>query len=363
MKQIKVEIPKEPYPVYVGSGILNQFADTLNRHKKYQQIVVISSKNIFDLYGEKLLNGFAEHTEIRILLVPDGEKSKSLKQVDALYTSMLEKQIERDALLIALGGGVVGDLAGFVAATYLRGVDFVQVPTTLLAQVDSSIGGKTGVNHKLGKNLIGAFKQPLFVFVDVDVLQTLPDAEIRCGLGEVIKYGLITNRPLFDYLHENLDTIQKKDSQALLHIVEKSIEDKATVVAQDEKEAGLRMTLNFGHTFGHALEAEFGYEDLKHGEAVILGMQCALSYSKASGQILEENFDTGMKLLKKVPVSLDRKNLKADNLLEHMVHDKKVKDKKIRLVLLKGIGECKIENQADKELILKIWDNFIKDTL
>lgn len=363
MKQIKVKIPNEAYSTYVGAGILDQFANVLTGFKSYRQIVVISSKNIFDLYGEKLLSGFNEKTEMRILLVPDGEKAKSLKQVEALYTSMLEKQIERGALVVAFGGGVIGDLAGFVAATYLRGVDLVQVPTTLLAQVDSSIGGKTGVNHKLGKNLIGAFKQPLFVFVDVDVLQSLPDAEIRCGLGEVIKYGLITNRPLFDYLYKNLDAIQQKDSQSLLHIVEKSIEDKASVVAQDERESGLRMILNFGHTFGHALEAEFGYEDLKHGEAVILGMQCALSYSKVSDQLLEDDFETGMKLLKSVPVLIDRNKLKAQHLFEHMVHDKKVKDKKIRLILLKGIGEYKLEDQADEELILKTWDNFIKDVL
>jgi len=363
MKQIKVEIPNELYTVYVGNGILNQFADTLKQYKMYQQIVVISSKNIFDLYGESLLSGFEKQKEIRILLVPDGEKAKSLKQVEALYTSMLEKQIERGALVIALGGGVVGDLAGFVAATYLRGIDFVQVPTTLLAQVDSSIGGKTGVNHKLGKNLIGAFKQPLFVFVDVEVLQSLPDAEIRCGLGEVIKYGFITNRPLFDYLSENLDAIQQKDSQALLHIVEKSIEDKASVVAQDEKESGLRMILNFGHTFAHALEAEFGYEDLKHGEAVILGMQCALNFSKASGQMLQDDFDTGMKLLKRVPIRIDREKLRAEYLLEQMTHDKKVKDKQTRLVLLRGIGKYKIEDRADSQLILKTWKAFIEDAI
>lgn len=360
MKQIKVEIPNEPYTVYVGDGILDQFADTLDRYKKYRQIVVISSKNIFDLYGEKLLSGFKEKLQVRVLLVPDGEKAKSLQQVEALYTSMLEKHIERGALIVALGGGVVGDIAGFVAATYLRGVDFVQVPTTLLAQVDSSIGGKTGVNHKLGKNLIGAFKQPLFVFVDTDVLQSLPDAEIRCGLGEAIKYGFILNHPLFDYLLGHIDKVQKKDPQALLHVVEQSIQEKAQVVAQDEKESGLRMILNFGHTFGHALEAELGYENLKHGEAVILGMQCALLYTKESGQMPVDDFETGMKLLKSVPVAVDKVKLSSDHLLEHMTRDKKVKDKNIRLVLTEQIGTYKMEEQADKDLIQKTWQNFIR---
>ncbi len=360
MKTIKVNMEREPYPVYIGSGILNQFAQILQKQRTARQVVVISVKAIFDLYGEALLSGFENNEKVQVLLIPDGEKAKSLQQVEALYTRLLEKKFERGVVIVALGGGVVGDLSGFVAATYLRGVDFVQVPTTLLAQVDSSIGGKTGVNHPLGKNLIGAFKQPLFVLADTQTLQSLPDVEIRCGLGEVIKYGFILNRTFFEYLKENTGKALQKDAQTLLHLVETSAREKAKIVAQDEKENNLRMILNFGHTFGHALEAEFNYEGLKHGEAVLLGMQCALLYARQTGRMEAEEFDLGMGLLRQAPISLKRESLNPAALLEHMTRDKKVRDKNIRLILVEEIGKYKIEQEADIEFIKKTWQNFIK---
>jgi len=262
-------------------------------------------------------------------------------------------------VIVGLGGGVVGDISGFVAATYMRGVEFVQVPTTLLAQVDSSIGGKTGVNHELGKNLIGAFKQPLFVFCDTQVLQSLPDAEIRCGLGEVIKYGFILNRTFFDYLQEHIHKALQKDVDTLLHLVESSIHEKALIVAKDEKESNLRMILNFGHTFGHALEAELNYQGLKHGEAVLLGMQCALLYSRDAGRMPQEEFELGMELLKQVPISINKSTFDPERLLEHMTRDKKVKDKNIRLILVEKIGSYKIEQAADLMRIKETWKAFI----
>ncbi len=362
MKTIQVNIERESYPVYLGNGILDQFAQILRKHRRARQIVIISVKAIFDLYGEALISGFENHEQVQVLLIPDGEKAKSLKQVEALYTRLLKKKFERGVIIVALGGGVVGDLSGFVAATYLRGVDFVQVPTTLLAQVDSSIGGKTGVNHPLGKNLIGAFKQPLFVFSDTQTLQSLPDAEIRCGLGEVVKYGFILNRTFFEYLQENIGKALQKDADVLLHLVETSAREKAEIVAQDEKESNLRMILNFGHTFCHALEAEFNYEGLKHGEAVVLGMQCALLYAKEAGRMDAEEYEQGMALLKQIPVTLPKENLNPQTLLEHMTRDKKVRDRNIRLILVEEIGKYKIEPAADTEHIKKTWQKFIELT-
>ena len=362
MKTIDVEITQGAYPIYVGSGILSRFAEILKQFSDVRQIAIISTKNIFDLYGESLLSGFANKEQLNVLLIPDGEKAKSVQQVEALYTKLLQKRFERGSVIVALGGGVVGDIAGFVAATYLRGVDFVQVPTTLLAQVDSSIGGKTGVNHELGKNLIGAFKQPLFVYADIDVLQTLPDAELRCGLGEIVKCGFILDRNLFDYLNENMAFALVKDPQILQYLVEQSAIIKADVVARDEKERSLRMVLNYGHTFGHALEAELSYEKIKHGEAVLLGIKCALHYVKLSKSIEDDEYQAGMNLLNQVPVSMDKKQLNSERLLEHMKHDKKVKDKQIRLVLSERIGSFRIEEAADAELIKKTWQLFLEES-
>ncbi len=360
MKTINVNLRQDSYPVYLGNGILDQFAQILAKHTSARQIVVISVKEIFERYGEALLSGFENNEQVQVLLIPDGEKAKSLQQVEALYTRLLEKKFERGMVIAALGGGVVGDLSGFVAATYLRGVDFVQVPTTLLAQVDSSIGGKTGVNHPLGKNLIGAFKQPMFVLADTETLQSLPDAEMRCGLGEVIKYGFILNRAFFEYLKENTGKALQKDPETLLHLVETSAREKAKIVEQDEKENNLRMILNFGHTFGHALEAEFNYEGLKHGEAVILGMQCALLYAREAGRMKTEEFERGMEVLRQIPVPLQKNALNPDALLEHMTRDKKVHDKNIRLIIVEEIGTYKIDQTAGEEQIKTVWQKFIE---
>ena len=355
MQTIKVELKTNAYPIYTGRRIVDRLREILNKHGAHQQIAVITQKEIFDLHGAALMEALPAAKRRITLFVPQGEQAKSLAQSEKLYSELLKENFDRRSLIIAFGGGVVGDLAGFVAATYLRGVDLVQVPTTLLAQVDSSIGGKVGVNHPLGKNLIGAFKQPLFVFSDTALLQTLPEAEIRCGLGEVIKYGFISNPRLFAYLEEHLQEALHKEAEVLEELVRISAAEKAAVVARDEREANLRMMLNFGHTFGHALEAEFSFGGLKHGEAVILGMQCALYYNYRQGAMREEDYRRGMALLRRVPVAFDRTKINPAKLVERMVWDKKVHDGRIRLVLTDKIGSWRIARVDD---IKRLQDAF-----
>ena len=355
MHTVKVNIKHAAYSVHIGEAILKNFTRILLPHRSVKQIAIVTSENIDRLYGEALRKAMPPKAEIVTLLIPDGEKAKSDEQLQKLYSELLQKRFERSALLVALGGGVVGDLAGFAAATFLRGIELVQVPTTLLAQVDSSIGGKVGINHPLGKNLIGAFKQPLFVLSDTSTLQTLPDAEIRCGLGEVIKYGFILNRRLFEYLEENMEKALQKDPLVLGHLVRVSAAEKARVVEQDERENNLRMILNYGHTFGHALETEMRFSGIKHGEAVILGMQCALHYQYLTQTLSENEYQRGMALLKRVPVSYNKTRLDINRLVNHMTLDKKIKDKKIRLILLEKIGRYRIDTAEDPDVLKKAF--------
>jgi len=351
MNQITVNLPTESYPIYIGSGTLRNCAELLQKHGQFRQIVIITNDLVDGLYGNQLRKEFNKNLQVLTLHVPDGEGSKSIDQCYQLYTELIQHKIERGSVIIALGGGVIGDLAGFVAATFLRGIALVQIPTTLLAQVDSSIGGKVGINHALGKNLIGAFKQPLFVLSDPSVLKTLNNAEIRCGLGEVIKYGFIQNPEFFEYLESNLEKALLKDDTILQHIVKVCAAEKAKVVEQDEKEAYLRMILNFGHTFGHALERLHNYSDLKHGEAVILGMKCALAYAGQQGILKSDSVQRGLNLLNRVPVSLDKTKLDIELLAEYMSLDKKVKSQQIRLILIREIGQYHIDEHADNKAI------------
>lgn len=344
------------YPVFVTGNALKDIGRIGESFKGGDQAAVISTERIFGLYGADLTAGLGSKRNMITVFVPEGERAKSLPEVEKVYTTLLKNKFERNSVIIALGGGVVGDMAGFVAATYLRGVSLVQVPTTLLAQVDSSIGGKVGINHVMGKNLIGAFKQPLFVFSDCNVLETLEPAELRCGLGEVIKYGFIRSKELFEYIEEHLDEALAGKPDVLFELVKASAAIKADVVSQDETEQNLRMILNFGHTFGHALEAESGYAQIKHGEAVILGMQCALAYGRMDGLLDEKCYERGLALLRRVPLEIDPGLLDRDRLVERMMVDKKVKNGKIRLVLIDGIGSYSIESEADMDLIYKAWE-------
>ena len=353
---IHVPIAHSPYDVLVGRTVMLQFKTRMKRYFSGKQIAVVTNRAIYNLHGNALLQALDSDGQPLVLFVPDGENAKSFDQVQYLYTKLLENKFERNSLIIAFGGGVIGDLAGFVAATFLRGVGFVQLPTTLLAQVDSSIGGKVGVNHPLGKNLIGAFKQPLLVFSDIDFLLTLPDAEIRCGLGEVIKYGLVLNKDLFFYLEENLEKALQKDAAVIQHLVEISSREKAVIVARDEQERNLRMVLNFGHTFGHALEAEFQFGELKHGEAVIMGMQCALRYAHGQNMLSTEDYQRAMALLKRIPIACDHSRLQIPQLIGRMYLDKKVRDGHIRLVLPDGIGQYRFESAADTNALEKAFE-------
>jgi len=359
MKTINVKIPGASYPIMIGADILSGFVSFFQKRVNARQIAIISNNHIFKLYGKELKKILSEQYQVVELLVPDGEKTKSNDYLQQLYTGLLENRFERKSCIIALGGGVIGDLAGYAAATYLRGINLVQMPTSLLAQVDSSIGGKVGINHPLGKNLIGAFKQPAFVYSDVSFLKTLAVEEVRCGMGEVIKYAFIGDLNLFEYLEEFLDKALAGELDTLLNLVQVSARQKAQVVEQDEKEGGLRMILNFGHTFGHALEAEYGYQKLKHGEAVILGMKCALEYSTLTKKITSADYTRGMDLLNRVHIDYDKSKIDPDKLLERMYIDKKVADKNIRLVLINKIGNCKIEKEADPLVIKKAFEILI----
>ena len=347
MDTIQVDIASSPYPIYLGDSIFGNFLPVLEKQYPSGQIAVITTKAIFDLHGKKIKKQLESKYRLVILFVPDGESAKSYEQLQLLHTRLLENKFERNALILAFGGGVIGDLAGFVAATFLRGINFIQIPTTLLAQVDSSIGGKVGINHPMGKNLVGAFKQPLFVFSDTSVLQTLPDAEIRCGMGEVVKYGYVLNEPLFNYLEENIEPALRRDREVLYELVKISAKEKARIVMHDEKEKNLRMVLNFGHTFGHALEADFKFGEMKHGEAVILGMKCALQYALNQKILTADIFERGINLLKRIPIKYNPSMIDLSKLVERMTIDKKVKDGRIRLVLCTGIGKYKFEFADD----------------
>lgn len=347
MDTIHVNIAQNPYPIYLGDSISDNFLDILDKHYPSGQIAIITTESIFNLHGNKFKKQLESKYQLIVLFVPDGEGAKSYEQLQYLHTQLLENKFERNSLVIAFGGGVVGDLAGFIAATFLRGINFVQVPTTLLAQVDSSIGGKVGINHPMGKNLVGAFKQPLFVFCDTSVLQTLPDAEIRCGMGEVVKYGFVLNKQLFNYLEENIEPALRRDRDVLYELVKISAMEKANIIMQDEKEKNLRMVLNYGHTFGHALEADFKFGEMKHGEAVILGMKCALQYALNQGRIALEVFEQGIGLLNRIPIQYNPEMIDLSKLVERMTLDKKVKDGRIRLVLCEDIGKYQFEFADD----------------
>ncbi len=356
MRKIEVKLSHTAYPIYIGDGILQTFNEVLRSHYQGDQIAVITNRTIFDLHGQKLMEQLPQDAQLLTIFVPDGEQAKSFAHLQEVYTRLLENRFERGALILAFGGGVVGDLAGFVAATYLRGVAFAQVPTTLLAQVDSSIGGKVGINHPLGKNLIGAFKQPLFVFSDTALLQTLDDSEIRCGMGEVIKYGLALNATLFSYLEEHLDVALQRKADVLQYLVEASAAEKVAIVEQDEKEAGLRMVLNFGHTFGHALEAEYHFGQIKHGEAVVLGMKCALHYARQIELLPEPEYQRGMALLNRVPIPFEPAVLDIEALVKRMTLDKKVKQGRVRLVLIDRIGHYVFHTAENTHLLKNAFE-------
>jgi 3-dehydroquinate synthase len=336
VKFLKVELGTRSYPILIGSGLLAQRA-LFDEHAKGRDVLLVSNTTIAPLYVPALLQGLAGRNVVQVAL-PDGEEHKTLATVSRMLDVLVANRFGRDCTVLALGGGVVGDMAGFAAASYQRGVSYVQVPTTLLAQVDSSVGGKTGVNHPGGKNLIGAFHQPSAVIADTDTLKTLPARELRAGLAEVIKYGLICDEALFAWLEANMEKLLAHDAEALTHIIRRSCEIKAEIVGRDEREQGDRALLNLGHTFGHALESVTGYTRWLHGEAVGAGLLMAATMSCESGLMPAASVERLRKLLERTGLPTEARDLSADNVLEHMRIDKKVKSGRIRLVLMRGIG-------------------------
>lgn len=355
METLKVELGLRSYPIYIGEDVLGQ-AELITRAIAQPHVAVVTNFTVAPLYLDPLLSGLhAQGVKTLPIIVPDGEQYKNAATLNEIYDALLKNRCERKTTLIALGGGVIGDLTGYAAATYLRGVAFIQVPTTLLAQVDSSVGGKTGINHPLGKNMIGAFYQPRAVIADIATLRTLPPRELSAGLAEVIKYGLIRDAQFFSWLETNIDRLVACEPAALAHAVRESCRNKAEIVAADEHEAGVRALLNLGHTFGHAIETGMGYGNWLHGEAVAAGTLLAAQLSQRLGWIDAATLERIRALFKRAGLPEQAPELGETRYLELMQLDKKVEDGKLRLVLLKGIGQAVIASdiaQADIAAVL-----------
>ncbi|QNH06194.1 3-dehydroquinate synthase [Pseudomonas sp. B11D7D] len=350
MQTLQVELGERSYPIYIGDGLLAQSA-LLTRHIAGRQVAVVTNETVAPLYLETLLHAL-EGFKVASVVLPDGEAFKNWETLQLIFDGLLTARHDRRTTVIALGGGVIGDMAGFAAACYQRGVDFIQVPTTLLSQVDSSVGGKTGINHPLGKNMVGAFYQPKAVLIDTGSLRTLPSRELSAGLAEVIKYGLICDEPFLGWLESNMSALRALDNAALTYAIERSCVAKARVVGADEREAGVRATLNLGHTFGHAIETEQGYGVWLHGEAVAAGTVMALEMSHRLGWLSTQDRDRGVCLLQAagLPV-VPPLDMTPEQFLEHMAVDKKVLDGQLRLVLLKRLGEAVVTSDYPREIL------------
>ena len=339
MRTLTVDLAERSYPIYIGTDLLRQ-AQLFTPHITGRTVAIVSNSTVAPLYLQQLREALQDY-QITEITLPDGESYKNWETLQLIFDALLTDKHDRKTTLIALGGGVIGDMTGFAAACYQRGVNFIQVPTTLLSQVDSSVGGKTGINHPLGKNMVGAFYQPKAVIIDIATLQTLPSRELSAGLAEVIKYGLIHDEPFLTWLEANIEKICQLDNQALIEAVERSCLAKAQVVSADERESGVRATLNLGHTFGHAIETEQGYGAWLHGEAVAAGTAMALEMSRRLGWLSEQQRDRGIALLVRagLPVTPPAA-MSAEIFLRHMAVDKKNIDGHIRLVLLRNLGEA-----------------------
>ncbi|WP_018873145.1 3-dehydroquinate synthase [Thioalkalivibrio sp. ALJ16] len=350
MESLNVELGERSYPIYIGPGLLDQ-AQQLRPALEGRRVAVISNTTVAPLYGERLRRSLAAcgiSGEPLWIELPDGEQHKTLATVETILTRLLEARLDRGSRIVALGGGVVGDIAGFAAAIYQRGIDFVQIPTTLLAQVDSSVGGKTGVNHPLGKNMIGAFHQPRAVLIDTDTLKTLPERELQAGLAEVIKYGLIRDPDFFAWLEAHIDELRALEPAALAHAIQRSCACKAEIVAADEREGGIRALLNLGHTFGHAIEAGMGYGAWLHGEAVGTGMAMAARMSEHMGWMTSAERERAEALIARAGLALEPPDaVTPERFRELMAIDKKVAAGRLRLVLLRGIGNAVLTDQFE----------------
>lgn len=358
MQTLQVDLGERSYPILIGSDLLGR-DELIAPYVRGSQVMIVSNETVAPIYLDKVQQAFAGY-RTEVVILPDGEQYKSLEVLNQIFTALLEKRFDRRCTLVALGGGVVGDMTGFAAATYQRGVDFIQIPTTLLAQVDSSVGGKTGVNHPQGKNMIGAFHQPQLVLADTDTLDTLDDRQLSAGLAEIIKYGLINDLTFFEWLEGNMSALLARDKTALAYAIEVSCRDKADIVAADEREGGKRALLNLGHTFGHAIETGMGYGEWLHGEAIATGMLLAAELSRDMGWIDHSSVLRVSKLLKqaRLPVQAPEQ-MNSEQFMDLMAVDKKVMDGQLRLVLMRALGESVITSEASREQIVSMLDRHL----
>jgi 3-dehydroquinate synthase len=351
MQTLSVDLGDRTYPIHIGPGLLRR-ADLLLPHLAQKRAAIVTNTTVAPLYLDTLTAALqSAGVEVIPVVLPDGEAYKNWETLNLIFDALLTHRAERKTTLIALGGGVIGDLTGFAAASYQRGVPFIQVPTTLLSQVDSSVGGKTGINHPLGKNMIGAFYQPQVVLADTDTLNTLPDRELSAGLAEIIKYGLIGDLPFLEWLEANMEELRARDPRALIYAIARSCQDKADVVAADERESGVRAHLNLGHTFGHAIETGMGYGNWLHGEAVAAGMVMAAETSRSMGWLAEADVARTRALIRAAGLPDVAPDLGVDTWLEYMGHDKKVEGGKMRFVLLKKLGEAVITGDVPDNVL------------
>ena len=356
---VRVDLGQRSYHIYIGSHILPDFGPFFTLNCPSKRAIVITDDNICPLYADLLLTSLAsQNLESHLVSVPPGESSKQMAVVEHLYNKMFDFAAERSDCVIALGGGVIGDLAGFVAATFKRGLNFVQVPTSLLAMVDSSIGGKTGINHPRGKNMIGAFYQPKMVFADTDTLKTLPPRELGCGLAETVKHAIIRDAHFFTSLEQNTQAITTLQKNTLIDLIERNCQIKAAVVSADEHESGLRGILNLGHTVGHAIETTLKNLDFHHGEAVSLGIVAVLRLARTRNLLDEQSAQKIIQLLQKLQLPTHIQGpIISNQLYQAMLQDKKVKHGKINFVLPTGIGSCNFFNDLTEPEILTAVDS------
>jgi 3-dehydroquinate synthase len=353
METVRVELVERSYDIVIGNGLLDDVGARLKTYGPSPKAAIVSNPTVFALYGERVTDSIKKAGfDLEHVIIPDGEEYKNLETLKRIYDELLKQRLDRKSALIALGGGVVGDITGLAAATYMRGISYVQIPTTLLAQVDSSVGGKTGVDHKLGKNMIGAFWQPGLVLIDPATLKTLPKKQLLAGLAEVIKYGVIYDSELFEFLEANRERIFNLDDKAITYIIRRSCEIKAEVVSKDERESGLRAILNYGHTIGHAIETATGYTRYLHGEAVAIGMHLEAKLSQLlkgidDGQVFRiKALIDSYGLPSEIPVDINR-----DDIISSMQLDKKAVAGKLKFILPESIGAVKIREDIDEKAI------------
>ncbi|GMY12264.1 putative 3-dehydroquinate synthase [Fagus crenata] len=361
---VDVNLGNRSYPIYIGPGLLDQ-PHLLQKHVHGKRVLVVTNDKVGPLYLDKVVEALTKgnpNVSVESVILPDGEKYKDMDTLMKVFDKAIESRLDRRCTFVALGGGVIGDMCGYAAASYLRGINFIQIPTTVMAQVDSSVGGKTGINHHLGKNLIGAFYQPQCVLIDTDTLNTLPDRELASGLAEVIKYGLIRDAEFFEWQEKNIQALMARDPNALAYAIKRSCENKAEVVSLDEKESGLRATLNLGHTFGHAIETGFGYGQWLHGEAVAVGMVMAVDMSYRLGWIDDSIVKRVHNILQQAKLPTFPPEIMTVEMFKSvMAVDKKVADGLLRLILLKGpLGNCVFTGDYDRKALDETLRAFVK---